>query len=264
MLVNIISFSVVIPVLNGEKFISKAIESCLSQTVQPNEIVVVDDGSTDQTEAVVRSIDSGLVRFIKSEEKVGPSAARNKGIRSATSSWILFLDADDIFHRRKIEIILHCIQNNKTIQAIGHSFAIIEDQEFGNDLVRLSDAGLIRKLSVLQVLMRNPMVTPSLAVAKENGIFFNEKLSYAEDHDFILRTTQNFGFWYIDVPLCYLHRLPLTLGGLSSSKWQMRKGEMRMFIDFCKRSHLYLLIPFFLLFSLMKHIRNAFVLYNIR
>ena len=257
-----ISFTVIIPVFNGAAFIAKAIESCLQQTVIPNEIIIVDDGSTDETEKNVKSLKSHLIRFVRNEENRGPSFARNLGMRSATSSWILFLDADDLFHRRKIEFILQCIQHNKTIRAIGHSFNIADLIGTEEELKKPSGIRVAERLTVFNTLLRNPMVTPSLAVAATNDIYFNEQFKYAEDHDFILRTTEKFGFWYIDLPLCSLHRRPLTVGGISSRKWEMRKGEIKMFIDYCKRNRLYVLIPLFIIFSLLKHIRNFFVFSN--
>lgn len=257
-----VSFTVVIPVYNGGVFIAKAIESCLQQTVLPDEIIVVDDGSTDATEIVVRSFQSHLIRYLKNERNGGPSMARNLGMRSAKSSWILFLDADDIFHPRKTELILQCIQHNKTIHAIGHSFNIIKADGSVEELNLRSETPVAERLSVFKTLLRNPMVTPSLAVNATNNIYFNEQLKYAEDHDFVIRTAEKFGLWYIDLPLCSLSRPPLTAGGISSHKWEMRKGEMRMFINYCKRNNLYVLIPLLVIFSLIKHLRNFFIFSN--
>ncbi|MDB5210342.1 MAG: putative glycosyltransferase O-antigen related protein [Sediminibacterium sp.] len=106
------------------------------------------------------------------------------------------------------------------------------------------------------------MVTPSLGVHVQNGIWFNEQMEFAEDHDFILRTAEKFGIWYLDMPLCSLHRLPLTPGGISDNRWKMRKGEMRMYVDYCKRNRLYPAIPFFLVFSLVKHVKNMLFIKN--
>ncbi len=255
---NAISFTIVIPVYNGENTIAKTIESCLWQTVLPAEIIIVDDGSVDATEMIVNSFQSRLIRFIKNKNNCGPSFVRNIGIREATSSWILFLDADDIFHHHKLEIVTNCIQLNTSIRAIGHSFNISKEGAPPIEPAIPTGVPDLKRLSVFNTLLRNPVVTPSLAVSATNGIFFNEGLSYAEDHDFVLRTTEQYGLWYMDIPLCSLRRLPLTTGGLSSRKWEMRKGEMRMYINFCQRHHLQLFIPLFLIFSLLKHLRNFF------
>ncbi|HOQ05716.1 MAG TPA: glycosyltransferase family 2 protein [Anaerohalosphaeraceae bacterium] len=85
--------SAVIPAYNSEAFIRRAVESVLAQTLPPQEIIIVDDGSTDGTRQAVQSC-GGIVRYIRQDNQ-GASAARNAGIRAASGEWIAFLDADD-------------------------------------------------------------------------------------------------------------------------------------------------------------------------
>ena len=89
------SISAVIPTYNRASMVAKAIESALSQTSPPAEIIVVDDGSSDDTRSVIESVSrSNPVRYIWQENR-GVAAARNAGIRHAQSEWIAFLDSDD-------------------------------------------------------------------------------------------------------------------------------------------------------------------------
>lgn len=85
--------SVVIPAYNAEEYLSRTINSVLSQTLLPDEIIVVDDGSTDATSEVAKSYSDKII-YIK-QDNAGASAARNTGIKAAKSEWIAFLDADD-------------------------------------------------------------------------------------------------------------------------------------------------------------------------
>jgi glycosyltransferase involved in cell wall biosynthesis len=89
-----IDISVVIPLYNKKATIARALESVKCQTVQPREIIVVDDGSTDGSSEVVELLGIRGLRLIH-QENAGVSAARNKGVREAVSEWIAFLDADD-------------------------------------------------------------------------------------------------------------------------------------------------------------------------
>jgi len=251
-----LSFAVIIPVYNGRAFISKAIESCLQQTVLPDEIIIIDDASNDDTADIIRSFNSALIRYERNEKNKGPSFSRNRGMQFASSSWILFLDADDIFHKSKIGVIKSCLDNNTGIKAIGHGFTVNEMAWVGNMDIFWKKLLTPEPLTIFKILLRNRIVTPSLGVAASNHIFFDETMKHAEDHDFILRTAEQFGAWYIDIPLCSLHRIPLTAGGLSSQRWEMRKGEIRMFMKYCKRERQYLLMPLLILFSLSKYIRN--------
>ena len=247
-------FAVIIPVYNGGAYIQRAIESCLQQTFLPDEIIVIDDASSDNTVDIIHSLSSPLIRYERNEKNSGPSFSRNRGMQLSSAQWILFLDADDIFHPQKIEIISYHVAQHTEIRAIGHSFDIICNNPFAitSGWKQLP----LQKISVNNVLFKNPAVTPSLAVYSENRVLFNEAMVYAEDHDFILRTTEQFGMWYVGLPLCSLQRLPLTPGGISDNKWKMRKGEMSMYSDYCKRHKKYFAIPFLLAFSLLKHIKQ--------
>ena len=86
--------SVVIPLYNKEASIAQSLKSVLSQEYDDFEVVVVDDGSTDGSVAIVEAIDNPHIRLIK-QENGGPSKARNTGVKNAKGEWILFLDADD-------------------------------------------------------------------------------------------------------------------------------------------------------------------------
>ena len=86
--------SVLIPLFNKEKIVEKTVGSVLTQMFYDFELIIVDDGSTDGSVSVVRQIDDQRVRLI-SQENMGPSAARNTGVRNANTDWVVFLDADD-------------------------------------------------------------------------------------------------------------------------------------------------------------------------
>ena len=97
-----LTISAVIPAYNCERYIVRSIDSVLSQTYPVDEIVVVNDGSTDNTPEVVKGY-GNKVRYIH-QPNAGVSAARNTGIKAATSGWIAFLDADDEWLPKKIEL----------------------------------------------------------------------------------------------------------------------------------------------------------------
>jgi glycosyltransferase involved in cell wall biosynthesis len=96
--------SVIIPLYNKKDTVQRAIDSILNQTVLPNEIIVVNDGSTDGSEKIVEAIHHPLIKLIH-QENAGVSAARNKGIEFAKSEWVAFLDADDYWDERYLETI---------------------------------------------------------------------------------------------------------------------------------------------------------------
>jgi glycosyltransferase involved in cell wall biosynthesis len=100
-----ISVSVVIPVKNAAAYIREAIDSTLSQGADVGEVIVVDDGSTDATAAIVRAVRDSRLRLIENDS-AGVSAARNLGARTASGRWLLFLDADDRLRAGAVETLL--------------------------------------------------------------------------------------------------------------------------------------------------------------
>ena len=93
--------SCIVPVFNGERFLAEALESILRQTHDRLDIIVVDDGSTDDTASVARAF-GDRIRYIF-QGNAGPAAARNRGIREALGDFIAFLDADDLWNEEKLE-----------------------------------------------------------------------------------------------------------------------------------------------------------------
>ena len=94
--------SVIIPVYNRENAVREAIRSVLLQTYPVHEVIVVDDGSTDQTAASVRAIPDARIRY-RYQQNGGEGSARNLGIRCATGDWLAFLDSDDLWDQDKLE-----------------------------------------------------------------------------------------------------------------------------------------------------------------
>lgn len=111
--------SCIIPVYNGQQYIRETIESVLQQTVPVDDIIVVDDGSTDDTAAIVRSFGAS-VRLVQ-QGNAGPAAARNNGIREARSEFLTFQDADDLWEPHKNERQLSAFAADPALMiCVGH------------------------------------------------------------------------------------------------------------------------------------------------
>src|SRR5690554_4101955 len=98
-------FSVIIPLYNKELSITNTVQSVLDQTYQNFEIVIINDGSTDNSIKAVESIKDNRIRLIHQENQ-GVSAARNRGIQEARYNWIAFLDGDDLWEQSHLQEII--------------------------------------------------------------------------------------------------------------------------------------------------------------
>ena len=98
-----IDISVIIPVYNREKTIVNCVNSILNQTYLPKEIIIVDDGSTDNTIVTIESIKKSIIKVIALNKNKGAQYARNIGIKNSKSKWITFLDSDDTWIKNKLE-----------------------------------------------------------------------------------------------------------------------------------------------------------------
>ncbi len=115
---KIVDVSVIIPVYNCEKYLQYAIDSVLNQTKIPTEIIVIDDGSTDQTKKIIDSYKGQIKSIFK--EHSGLSDTLNVGIKHAKGKYLAFLDADDLWIEEKLEIQFEAISENNVDMVFGY------------------------------------------------------------------------------------------------------------------------------------------------
>ncbi len=108
--------SIIIPVYNGEKFIRRAIDSIVAQNYPATEIIVVDDGSTDNTRKIIESMNVDIRYFYQPNQ--GPAAARNRGIQNAAADLIAFLDVDDYWPDNNLKVLMNEMQQNPDVDII--------------------------------------------------------------------------------------------------------------------------------------------------
>lgn len=231
---NIPKVSVIIPTYNREHLISNSIQSVLAQTYKDFELIIVDDGSSDNTEEVVLSFKDERIRFIKQPVNRGVSAARNTGIKAARGSYIAFLDSDDEWLPQKLELQLELLDSRHDI-AIVCSDAYVFDNRTGSTISRLWHDnpsyhwGNPRKAiqHPLRELLQGFFITCQGTVVRrlvftEVG-YFDESLHTHEDWDMLVRIFQRFRAYIMDVPL---FRFSWGSGTLSSNYEIRYPGEV--------------------------------------
>lgn len=237
--------SVVIPAYNAAGSIGAAIESCLQQTLPPYQVIVVDDASTDATSDI--AIQYKGVFVITLANNSGPSAARNTGIGAATGDIIAFLDSDDTWLPEKLSVLHKLFAEHPEVEYIGHPYFLP-----GQSKSR-SHTHELKEVSYLSVLLRNPYQPSCIAMRKSMSLRFDESYRYCEDHELSIRVAHSHNTYWLDTTLTQLGRPQLSAGGASGNKWNMRKGELRLYSSIYKHNPLYLpFIPFLWILSLAK------------
>lgn len=245
--------SIIIPCFNSQNSIATTLSSIVNQTYKEYEIILVDDGSRDNTKEVAEKIlkeNSITYKYIY-QTNSGPSSARNKAVLNASGEYIAFLDADDAWHPQKLELMMQCFEKEE-IDILGHSYSLVHNFE-----QKYTQTDL-HKISFFHLLFKNFAVTPSVMMKRAIFEPFDERMKYAEDHELWLRISNTHTLYFLDAPLVLLGRKPLSAGGLSAQRWNMRKGEIQMYINTLKyKKILFFALPFLIFFSLIKHARRS-------
>jgi len=258
-MIDKIKFSVIIPCFNDGLRIRRAVESCLTQSYPPYEVIIIDDGSgtftKDAIQSIIRQYSTRNVKGFFLTDNSGVSVARNKGLDIATGDFICFLDSDDVWHPEKLHIIDTFLKKEKGTFSLSHDFTY-DLREFTTIKPDLGKKMEYKTISFIHLLLKNPITTPSLIIPGYLKIRFNEKMKFAEDHDFILRLSRLTEVLFINSKLAFINRRLGSKGGLSENSWKMRKGELKMYLFFCRTNpKFYFLLPLLTVYSLIKHLR---------
>lgn len=182
---------VVIPMRNGEQYIVRALKSIASQTIQPINVIVVDDGSDDFGPDLVKEFSvSSFNLILISTKHIGLSAARNLGIRSTKSELVALLDCDDYWSPKKLENQVNFLKNTPLAQVVFSNCFIYHDSLAKiENAINNNDSFFSFKNIVLQryrVVGSASSICLKKILFSEIG-FFNEKIEYGEDYDLWIR-----------------------------------------------------------------------------
>lgn len=193
--------SVILPTFNRSKFLNKSIESVLGQTYKDLEVLVIDDGSTDDTKIIVEKYAGAdnRVRYFF-QENSGQGSARNMGLKNATGQFITFLDSDDFYLPTRLEQMVQLFKN-RHVDFCSSSVIIRENWCERKQVLKNwhnKDKDFFLKNVGLTFAGMNIFLTKNLA---DRIGFFETRIKHWEDVDFIVRAFDLGDFDYIDTPL---------------------------------------------------------------
>jgi len=196
---NMPAVSIVVPTYNRAERLGETLRSVFNQTCQDFELIVVDDGSTDDTQKVVNSFPR--VQYISKQENHGVSRARNEGLALAKGRYICFLDSDDLWDEKKLQIQMQWMGDNPNCQVC------YTDEIWIRKGVRVNQMNKHRKYSgdIFRHCLPLCIVSPSSAMLRAE-LFdeignFDESLPACEDYDLWLRIAEKYPFHFIEEPL---------------------------------------------------------------
>ena len=219
-------FSVIIPTYNRGTIIKRAIDSVLCQSEKDFELLIVDDGSTDNTEEIVNSYDDNRIVFIK-QNNGGASSARNNGIKNARGKYISFLDSDDIWYPQTLEMQKKKYDSDTEISCVYSDLESIAED--GSHIPFWNPTGI--EGYIYADALRQGFLSPTIVLSAKKECFdkvggFDLSFPASQDDDICFRLAKYFKFGYIDIPLAGVYinsddRISSSLRKVSLGWWML-------------------------------------------
>jgi len=230
--------SVIVPTYNRADLLPQAVESVIKQTYLNWELLIIDDGSTDNTEQVLQKYLSNRIQYVKCPHSGLPAIARNAGIRKACGEWIAFLDSDDVWLPEKLERQIQIIRNRGDVSLVcTNAYRKTNDDDEMKEYFSIPD----KKASIYleDLLIRNFVVTSTVLVSKDCLLAmggYNESPDFqaVEDYDLWLRLSMNHKIEYLSEPLVIYRDVPKEGIRGSQSRLAYWKGILKIYCDIKK------------------------------
>lgn len=227
------SVSVIIPTWNRAELVAAAVHSAQKQTFSPAEILVCDDGSSDNTMEIVREIAriDARVKWIGGERGGRPAIPRNRGIRASRGEWLAFLDSDDEWRNDKLERQLDLVRRARCLAACSNAARLIPDKGVDGNIIdwRKERLALTDLLELNRVVCSSSVIHRSL-FSEVIGFPENKHLKALEDYALWLRVATRTDFAYCGEPLVLYRDEPTASVRRESSSPLQQKG--RVFTNF--------------------------------
>ena len=191
------SISVVMPVFNNEKYLKESIESVLNQTYHNYEFIIVNDGSTDSSEKIIKNYQKQDDRIILlTQDNQGITKSLNRGIKNSKGKYIARMDADDICDSKRFEFQIQFLEKHPNTDIVGSMVSKISEK---GEVIRILDDLPSEDYQIKwHLLFGTPLIHPALMIRKcvfiNNG-FYNDRLNFAQDIEFWRRTSSHVKFF---------------------------------------------------------------------
>ena len=226
-----VNISIIMPTFNRADFIVESVNSIVNQSYKDWELIIIDDGSTDNTKTVLAGLlDDPRISYIK-QENSGQSCARNSGIKAAKSKWLCFLDSDNLWPEDKLSVSWKYVEENPKAEIIYGEITRIDENG------RCLGPASMKRYSgrITSKLLNDNFITINTVTMKKDCINalggFNETDRLAEDYELWLRLSTRYSFNYVEHMLAYYRVME---NQLSSDKEKRFEANLNILISFRK------------------------------
>ncbi|MEY4278363.1 MAG: hypothetical protein RL377_367 [Bacteroidota bacterium] len=226
--------SVLLPVYNAEQYLKQSLESILGQTYTNLEIIIINDGSSDQSKEIINSYQDARIVYIEQPHNKGLIACLNEGIQIAKGDYIIRMDADDIAFNNRIEKQINFLASNPSIAVVGSNAIFIEDNvnapiaNWDLDL-KIKTSQEIRKTLLWENCLIHPSICMRSSIAK--SFYYDKDQKNYEDFDLWLRIiAKNLNIAKINEPLLYYRVQPnsITQTAIRKHNFYFQKGVVKL------------------------------------
>ncbi len=194
--------TVIIPAYNRAKTLGRAIDSVLTQSFKDFKLLIVDDGSSDETLQIAQSYQDSRVRCIVHSSNMGSGAARNTGIQEATTKWLAFLDSDDFWHADKLRTQMDFIEQHPNIMGCTTGYFHVRENNT-KQIIPSARQAEHRQILFHDILhMGTTLLVRRAAFERLGG--FDPALSRGQDNDWLLRLTAVERLFVVPHPLAWV------------------------------------------------------------
>lgn len=229
--------SVIIPTFNSSKTILRTLDSVFNQSCHPHEIIIVDDGSSDNTPTLIQEAYPNLIILI--QKNSGAAAARNKGVNASSGNIVAFLDSDDVWHKDKLKFQLEVFDKYPTIDICSTGYQrTLDSQATQADIKNFTQLDQTSKgfqQPAFDLIFLNPFLgTPTVAIKKSTFLSlggFDSKFKTAEDIDLWLRACYKSNLAILNNELCWVLEQDDSLS--RSAKKSPYESHLDVIDNFC-------------------------------
>ena len=220
--------SVLMSVFNGERYLREAIDSILNQTFSNFEFVIIDDGSIDSSNEIIRSYNDPRIRLIENEINIGLTKSLNKGIDDSQGKYIARMDADDISLPERLEKQVNFMESNPEVGICGTLNRVLGVRDKGEKILNYpKDHETARCMLLFQNVFDHSTLMMSRKKLKKNQLRYDVSIKYAQDYDLISKASGMFKLANIQEVLLFSRKH----SGQIRNKYGFMQKEVARFIQ---------------------------------